>query len=353
MGKFLVRRLLASLLTFFLVVFLTFVIMHAAPGGPWDVEFAMTDLDPDIMKYLEHAYGIDKPLFFNTEAFDLAKANSNNPLKWVGGLLDGQFGNYLWSAAHGDLGPSFRLAGQSVQDVMFAPDEGRPFWTSRFGTTALIGILGLVVNLVIGVPLGIVSALKRNTIIDYSSLALVTVIYGIPSFALAIFLILIFSVGLGVLPVLTPDMWFETTNLPNLKAAFLPALAMGLPSAAFIARLTRSSILEENFKDYVRTARAKGLSGRVVIVRHVLRNALIPIVTIIGPQLAYMITGSFIVESIFGISGIGRLLVKSIGRRDYTMIMATTEFYTIIIIFMNMLVDILYGVLDPRVRLVD
>ncbi|MBN1315549.1 MAG: ABC transporter permease [Anaerolineales bacterium] len=353
MIRYLVQRVLVSMLTIFLVIVLTFIIMHATPGGPWDIEVAQNTVSIEILENLEHAYGLDKPLFFNKEAFNRSRSTSANPIDWVLAFLDGQFENYFWGLLHGNLGPSFRLLGVDVQDVMFAPEEGRPIWTSRFGETVLIGVLGLIINVGIGVPLGIVAALKRNTIIDYASLGLVTIVYGIPSFALAIFLILIFSVGLGLLPVITPSMWVARTNLPNWKAAFMPALAIGLPSAAFMTRLTRTSILEVANLDFIRTARAKGLGEKLVVGRHIFRNALIPIVTVMGPQLAWMVTGSFIVETIFGINGVGRLLVESIGQRDYTMIMATTELYAVIIVFMNMFVDILYGVLDPRLRITN
>jgi oligopeptide transport system permease protein len=239
------------------------------------------------------------------------------------------------------------MKGRDVNEVMFFPATDRPFWTSRFGTTALIGLLALSIALVVGLPLGILAALRHNTIFDYGSLFFATVGYGIPNFVLGIFFIIIFAVWLEWVPVITPAIWFEDTNMPNLSAAFLPSLTLAIPTAAYLARLARSSVLEVLGRDYIR----KGLGERVVVIRHMLRNALIPVATVIGPALAGLVTGSFIIENLFSINGIGRLTVESISRRDYSMIMGTTLLYALLIAFANVMVDVVYGFLDPRIRM--
>lgn len=349
-GAFFIRRALYILPVLFIVAVVTFIIMHATPGGPWDTDPSKRSTDPKFQEVLNRRYGLDKPLFLNTVRFYELRNEGANPVKTVLGLFDAQFEGYLWNLLHGDLGPSYRLRGRNVQDVMFAADQDRPVWTSRFGTTALIGVMGLLIAVIVGIPLGTIAALKRNTIVDYVSLFFATVGYGIPNFVLGVFFILIFAVSLDLIPVITPAVWNETLNTPNLSAAFLPALTLAVPAAAYLARLTRSSLLEVMRQDYVRTARSKGLSERMVVVRHMMRNALIPVATVLGPTLAGMVTGSFIIENLFGINGIGRLFVESIARRDYSMIMGTTLFYALLVAVANLMVDFVYGFLDPRIR---
>ncbi len=351
MLAYLIRRLLYIFPVLFVVAIVTFIIMHATPGGPWDTEAGRRSADPRFQETLNRRYGLDKPLFVNAESFAAAQAAGANPLELAQAFMDAQFGNYVWNLMHGDMGPSYRMRGRDVQDVMFAPDEDRPFWTSRVGTTALIGLTALCIALLVGVPLGILAALKHNTIVDYASLFFATVGFGIPNFVLGVFFIIIFAVGLNLMSVITPAVWDPDTNLPNMSAVILPALTLAVPTAAYMARLTRSSVLEVLRRDYIRTARAKGLAERWVVVRHMLRNALIPVATVIGPALATLVTGSFVIEQLFGINGIGRLYVESIARRDYSMIMGTTLFYALMVALANAAVDVVYGLLDPRIKL--
>jgi len=350
MSTYLLRRVLGVIPVLFVVALVTFTIMHATPGGPWDTDPSKRSAEPKFQETLNRRYGLDKPLFWNAKAFAEARAGGATLWQAAPKLLDAQFERYIWSLLHGDLGPSYRMRGRDVQDVMFKPDKGRPIWTSRFGTTALIGLLAVLFSVLIGVPLGIVASLKQNTIVDYGSLFFATVGFGIPSFVLGVFIILIFAGWLDLVPVITPAIWYEKTNAPNLAATFLPSLTLAIPTAAFLARLTRSSMLEVMRQDYTRTARAKGLSERMVVTRHMLRNALIPVVTVLGPAIANEITGSFIIENIFTVNGIGRLYVESISRRDYSMIMGTTLFYALLVALANVAVDIVYGFLDPRIR---
>jgi oligopeptide transport system permease protein len=351
MSTYLIRRILYVIPVLFIVAVVTFVIMHATPGGPWDAEASKRTSDPLFLEKLNQRYGLDKPLFLNTYAFAQAKTNGANPAELAQALLDGQFPNYLWNLLHGDMGPSLRMKGRDVNEVMFFSSTDRPFWTSRFGTTALIGLLALGIALLVGLPLGILAALRHNTIFDYGSLFFATIGYGIPNFVLGVFFIIIFAVWLEWVPVITPAIWMEDSNMPNLSAAFLPSLTLAIPTAAYLARLTRASVLEVMGRDFIRTARSKGLSERIVVIRHMLRNALIPVATVIGPALAGLVTGSFIIENLFGINGIGRLFVESISRRDYSMIMGTTLFYALLIALANVMVDVVYGFLDPRIRM--
>jgi len=350
MSKFLIRRTLAIIPTLFVVALVTFSIMHATPGGPWDADASKRGTDPRFQETLNRRYGLDKPLFWNSGAFAQARAEGQSVLAAAPKLLDAQFENYIFNLLRGDWGPSYRFRGRDVQDVMFAPEEGRPIWTSRFGTTALLGILALIMATVAGLTLGIIAALRQNSWADYLCLFFATVFYGIPNFVLGVFFILIFAVALDMIPVITPAIWYENSNAPNLGAAFLPSLTLAVGTAAYLARLTRSSMLEVMRQDYTRTARAKGLSEWVVVMRHMLKNALIPVVTVLGPALANLVTGSFIIETLFGINGIGRLYVESISRRDYSMIMGTTLFYALLVALANLSVDIVYGMVDPRIR---
>jgi oligopeptide transport system permease protein len=344
MSQDLVRRILWMIPTIFIVILITFIIMHATPGGPWDVSPDSRTSDPRVQAALNKAYGLDKPLFVNPEAAQKAMAAGANPLGVAQAYFDAQFGNYFANLARGDLGPSYRFRGQRVQEVIGEAPKGKPFYQSRFGTTVFLGILAMIIALVIGFPLGLLSGLKQNTVADNASLAVATVGYGIPSFVLGIFFILIFAVWLGWISVLEFDYW------DRWQAWALPALTLAIPTGAYIARLTRSSVIEVMRQDYIRTARAKGLSERVIVFRHIVRNSMIPVITFIGPATAALVTGSFIIESQFSVNGIGRLFVESISRRDYTMILALTIIYAVLIAIANLIVDIVYGFLDPRIK---
>ncbi|MBI3536753.1 MAG: ABC transporter permease [Chloroflexi bacterium] len=291
------------------------------------------------------AYGLDKPLFFNPNAVQAALTDGKNPIEAGLALFDGQFGKFLFNLTQGKLGPSYRFIGRQAEEIIFQAPEDKPPWQSRFGATALLGIAAIIIAVIVGFPLGLIAALKQNTWLDTLSLFIATVGYGIPSFVMGIFLILLFAVGLGWIRVVEIDYW------ENWTPWVLPAVVLSIPTAAFLARLTRSSVLEVMRMDYVRTARAKGLAERVVTLKHIIKNALIPVVTFIGPALAGLITGSFIIETQFGVTGIGRLFVESISRRDYSLIMGITLIYAFFVAFANLGVDIVYGFLDPRIKL--
>ena len=320
MTTYLIRRIFWMIPVLLLVALITFTMMHMAPGGPWDRDLSRRQVDTATQEALNKKFGLDKPLFINIEG--------GNP-------LDSQFFTYIGNALQGDLGPSYRQRGRDVQEVLMQPPKGKPFWESRFGYSMRLGLLALILATLCGIPLGILAALKRNTGFDYSAMFVSTIGVSVP--------IIVLAGQLNIINVIQRD-W------GNPGAWVVPAVVLGFGTFAYITRLTRNSMLEVMGQDYVRTARAKGLGGRVIITRHMLRNALIPVMTIMGPALAGLITGSFIIETMFGFPGSGREYVTSIGNRDYSMIMGTTLIYALLIVLANLTVDIMYGFLDPRIK---
>ncbi|HEX9017345.1 MAG TPA: ABC transporter permease [Chloroflexota bacterium] len=303
MHRYIIRRTLWIIPVLIFISAVTFSLMHVVPGGPWSRD---KQLAPAVIENLNRRYGLDKPL-------------------WE------QYVNFLTGAARGDLGVSFIYQDRPVADVI---REGLPV------TVTLAG-LAVLIALAIGIPLGVLAALKQNTWVDYASLFFATIGASVPNFVLAILLIIGLSVGLHLLP---------TGGWGEWQKAIMPALALGVYPAAVLARITRASMIEAIRQDYVRTARAKGLVEQVILGRHVLKNGLIPVVTVIGPVAAGLISGSFIIESIFGVPGIGKFYIQGIFARDYGLLMGATLFYAIVIAFANLFVDVLYGFIDPRIR---
>ncbi|MFO8058646.1 MAG: ABC transporter permease [bacterium] len=304
MTRFLAGRILSSLLVIFVVATLTFFIMHNVPGGPFDKE---KSFPPEIKANIEAKYHLNEPV-------------------WK------QYQYYMADLLHGDLGPSFKYRNRRVQDIL----------ADTLPVSAQLGVLALLIAVVLGVSAGIVSAVWRDSVFDRLSIFGASLGIALPSFVLGAFLIFAFAYQLKFLP---PALWESPRHM------VLPAITLGLAPASYLARLTRSSMLEVLEKDYVRTARAKGLSGARVILKHVLRNSLGPVVTVVGPLVAMLITGSFIVEKIFSVPGMGRFFITAVTNRDYPLIMGVTLVYTTLIVFMNFVVDIVYTFLDPRVRL--
>lgn len=303
MTAYILRRVLWTVPVLFAVAVLTFFVMHQAPGGPWSTGRLISK---DAKANVEHEYGLDQPLYE-------------------------QFGRYLLGLARGDLGVSFQSRNRPVSDILA---DGIP-------VSAELGLLALVVSLTVGVGLGVISALHRNSAIDYLASAFATMSASVPSFILGMLLLVIFSGYLHRLPSLgwgTP------------KQAVMPVLVLSALPAAYIARVTRASMLDVLQQDFIRSARAKGLRERTVVLRHILRNALIPVLTVTGPIAAALVTGSFLVEQLFSVPGIGRAFVGGIKARDYGVIMGTTLFYATIVVVANLTVDVLYAVIDPRIR---
>ena len=303
MAKFLAKRIAMSLITLFLITLLTFILMHAVPGGPFNGE---KQVSKAVMDALNEKYKLNDPLW--KQFFD-----------YVSGLL--RF----------DLGPSFKYQGKTVNDFI---ENGFPY-------SAKLGGITLVFVLLASIPMGIISALKNGKWQDMLLMAIATIGVTIPSFVIATALIYIFSFKLQWTPVYGVDTW---------KGYILPVIAMGGYSVSFLARLMRSSLLDVMGQDYIRTARAKGISETRVIVKHALRNALIPVVTVLGPTVANLLTGSFVIEKIFAIPGMGGYFVNSVTQRDYTTIMGMTVFYAAFLIAMVFIVDLFYCLIDPRIR---
>lgn len=303
MIAYLVRRVLWIIPVLFAVTVLTFTLMHAVPGGPWSSE---KRLPQGTIDRLDRIYGLDKPIY-------------EQYLVWAGNLLQG------------DLGPSYKYRDRSVNQIV----------SDGIGTTAQLGLMAFALATVVGIALGVFAALGHNRWPDYLSTAISVVGITTPSFVLAILLILVFAVSLGWLPT---GGWDEPRNW------ILPTVALAGFPIAQVARYTRASMLEVTRKDYIRTAYSKGLRDRAVVIRHMIRNALIPVVTVLGPILAYLVTGSFIIELMFSVPGIGRYYITSIGQRDYGVIMAMTVLYAFAVAFLNLVVDVLYAYIDPRIR---
>jgi oligopeptide transport system permease protein len=303
MTRYITGRLLWIIPVLFVVSTLTFVLMHSVPGGPWAREKALPA--PTVAR-LNAQYGLDDPL----------------PV---------QYANWATDLLQGNLGPSFRFADRSVNDIV----------ADGIWTTVQLGIMAFILSVVVGIPLGIFAALGHNRWPDYLSTGISIIGVATPSFILATLLILFFSVTLR---------WFPTGGWKGPETWVLPTIALAGFPIAVIARYTRASMLEVTRKDYIRTAHSKGIGGQAVVSRHMIRNALIPVVTILGPTLAYLVTGSFIIETIFGIPGIGRYYVTSIGQKDYGVLMAMTLLYAFAVAILNLVVDVLYGYIDPRIR---
>ncbi|MDQ3696236.1 MAG: ABC transporter permease [Chloroflexota bacterium] len=334
MFEFVLRRVLYIVPVIIVVSAVTFFLMYRAPGGPWSQE---KPLPAATVAALNEKFGLDKPLWFNpAQAGQVIDTGERNPLAIAGSFLDSQFFNYMAGVARLDFGPSYASKGaDSVQSVII----------EKFPVSLRIGLVGIVFAVIVGVPLGILSALKQNTWLDYVALFTSTLGVSVPTFVSGLLLLIFFTRTLSVSPIRRPEEWEGLST-----AYILPGIVLGLATMSYIARLTRASMLEIKRQDFIRTARAKGLSHQVVVSRHMFRNALIPIVTILGPATADLVTGSIIIETIFNAPGLGREFVDSIGKRDYSMIMGTAIFFAFLIAFANVLVDLSYGFIDPRIR---
>lgn len=331
---FIIRRLLWTIPVLFFVALVSFFLMHQAPGGPFDKDNNKKQVDGATLKALNARFGLDKPQYVNPSGFNtLWDQGERNPLTLGRAYLDSQFFNYLFNATHGDLGPSYRQRGKSVQQIL----------AEQWPYSIRLGLMALIFAVLVGIPLGVIAALRQNTIVDYISLFFATVGVSVPTFVTGLLVIIIFGTTLK---------WISITNndWSTFKPYIAPSLVLGMATMSFITRITRTTMLEVKRQDYIRTARAKGLSERAVIARHMMRNGLIPVVTLLGPALADLVTGAFITESIFGVPGIGNYFVSSISSRDYSMIMGTTLLYAALVVLGNMTVDLSYGLLDPRIR---
>lgn len=304
MTRYIVRRLLWMIPVLLFISLVTFGLLRSVPGGPFDRE---KPLPPEVVANLEHYYGLDKPL-------------ARQYLDYVGRI-----------ATRLDFGPSYSSRSRTVNDIFH----------DHLAVSAQLGLWALLLAVGLGVPLGILAALKQNTIWDYMGMTVAVFGVSVPNIVLGPLLIVVFALTLK---------WLPVAGWGTPERMVMPVIALGTGSSAVIARLTRASMLQVIREDYIRTARAKGLSERTVMVRHALKNAFIPVATVLGPMFAALVTGTFVVERIFAIPGMGKYFITSITNRDYPVVMGTILLYAVFLVLANLVVDITYAFLDPRIR---
>jgi oligopeptide transport system permease protein len=304
MIKFILKRLLQAIPVLFIIVAGTFFMIRLAPGGPFTQE---RQISPQILEKLNAHYGLNDPILV-------------------------QFWRYLKNLAHMDLGPSYVHQGMTVNELI----------GESFPVSLELGLYGIVIALILGIPAGIIAAVKKNSTLDYISMSFSMVGICLPTFVMGPLLALSLGLWLG---------WFNVSGWYSWSDRVLPALTLGLFYAAYVSRMTRGGMLEILTQDYIRTARAKGLSETQVILKHTLKGGFIPVITFLGPAIAGIISGSFVVETIFQIPGLGRHFVNAAFNRDYTMILGTVLFYAVLIIIFNLIVDIILASIDPKLRL--
>lgn len=301
---YIIKRIFNAFIVLWIVITITFFLMHAIPGGPFTAE---KSLPPYVLHSIEERYKLNDPLYK-------------------------QYGDYLCNLVQGDLGPSFKYPGRSVNDII----------KDGFPVSFKLGIEAILIAIIIGIPAGILAGVKKDKWQDRAVNFFTTLGVAVPSFVVAALLIYVLSTKLHLLPAAMWNGW---------RYEIMPALALSGMPMSFIARLTRSSMLDILSQDYIKTARAKGLSWSKVLIKHALPNSLIPVVTYLGPMTASILTGSFVIETIFAIPGLGQYFVTSIYNRDYTVILGVTIFYSVIVIVLNMVVDLLYPLLAPRIKI--
>jgi ABC-type dipeptide/oligopeptide/nickel transport system permease component len=349
MGPYIIRRLFYMLAVVLVVSIITFLLMHAVPGGPFTREKALPE---ETIRILNERYHLDDPLYVQYASYFYAvfiphlTTTPPSPSYQDDYMFNAKIGS-MWIRWM-NFGPSYRSRGRTVNDI----------FRDNLPVSAQLGVMALFIALLIGMPLGILAALKQNTVLDYFGMGVAIFGVSVPVIVLGPIFIWIFGIALQWLP---PTGWaskppFLLGFLPSsldwefFRHALMPSVALGLGSSAVIARLTRASLLQTIREDYIRTARSKGLREVSVITRHALKNALIPVVTVLGPLFAALITGTFVTELIFGIPGMGKYFVTSITNRDYPVIMGTILLYAVFLVIANLVVDIVYAYLDPRIR---
>jgi len=303
MWAYLIKRIVHGVAVLFVVATLTFLIMHVVPGGPFDGD---KKLPPEIIANIEAKYHLDKPV----------------PV---------QYALYLKGLLQGELGPSYKYLGRDVADIL----------KDTFPVSLTLGLAAVFVVIALGVPTGVLSAYRPNTFLDRGAVFFATLGISVPSFVLGTVLVWGLSHKLGWLP---PALWEGPRHV------LMPALALGAGYAGYIARLTRTTVLDVLASDYIRTARAKGLTEWEILLRHVLKNSLYPVVSVLGPLIAGLVTGSFVIEFIFSVPGMGNFFITAVTNRDYPLIMGVTLMYAVLIVIAHIVVDLMYGWLDPRVR---
>ncbi len=303
MLRFALKRVFGAIPTLLVLVALAFFLIKVAPGGPFDTD---RRIPPEIEANLQAAYNLDEPLYI-------------------------QFGLYLGGLLRGDFGPSFQYRDYTVTELI----------ATGFPVSLRLGGFAMLLAFFVGVAVGTIAALKQNSFTDHAAMAVAMTGISIPNFVMAPLLVLLFAVTLK---------WLPAGGLGDWRNFVLPVIALALPQIAYIARLTRGSMIEVLRADFIRTARAQGLPQRTVIIRHALKPALLPVISYLGPATAAIITGSVVIEQIFGVPGLGRFFIQGALNRDYTLVMGVVVFYGVLIIVFNLIVDLVYGWLDPRVQ---
>ena len=302
MARFIVKRVLAAILTLLIIATITFFLMNMIPGGPFNTERASAKT----VEMMEAKYGLDKPLME-------------------------QFAMYMKRLVHFDLGDSYKRIGFTVNQIL----------GEKFPISAGVGGVAIALAVLVGIPVGVLAAFKHNKPTDRIVMLIANLGIAVPNFVMATALLFFFGVKLG---------WLPTLGLKTWKHYIMPALALAFNPMCYIARLMRSSMLDVLRQDYIKTGRAKGLSEKMVLFKHAMRNAILPVVTYLGPLTAGILTGGFVIEKIFTIPGMGKFFVESINNRDYPLIMGVTVFYSALLVLMNLVVDLLYGIIDPRIK---
>ncbi len=304
MARFIVKRVLAAILTLLIIATITFFLMNMIPGGPFNTERASAKT----VEMMEAKYGLDKPLME-------------------------QFAMYMKRLVHFDLGDSYKRIGFTVNQIL----------GEKFPISAGVGGVAIALAVLIGIPAGVLAAFRHNKPTDRIVMLIANLGIAVPNFVMATALLFFFGVKLG---------WLPTLGLKTWKHYIMPALALALAfnPMCYIARLMRSSMLDVLRQDYIKTGRAKGLSEKMVLFKHAMRNAILPVITYLGPLTAGILTGGFVIEKIFTIPGMGKFFVESINNRDYPLIMGVTVFYSALLVLMNLVVDLLYGIIDPRIK---
>src|SRR5699024_1088843 len=305
MAKFIIRRVVFAIISIFVIVSATFFLMKAIPGDPITSE--NDEVPPEVLEAMKEHYGLNDPIME-------------------------QYGNYLISVAKWDLGPSYKYKGTTVNEII----------NSSFPVSLVLGLSSLFIAIAFGLILGVLAALHHNKSTDYISMVVAVIGISIPNFVVGALLQYVFAQKLG---------WFPLARWGTFSHVVLPSLAIAALPMAFIARLTRSNMLEVLSTNYIKTASANGVKKWLVTYTHALRNALLPVITFLGPMAVGILTGTFVIEQIFGIPGLGRHFITSITNRDYTVIMGTTVFYSVILIVVVLIIDISYGFIDPRIKL--
>jgi oligopeptide transport system permease protein len=304
MLQLILKRAVLAIPVLWIVASLTFLLVRIVPGGPFDAE---KNLPPEIVANIKAKYHLDRP-------------------------VPEQYMLYMERLARGDLGVSYKYVSRTVNDIL----------RDAFPVSLQLGSMALLLAVCVGVPLGTIAGVRRGTGADWAAMFLSTVGVSVPGFLIGALLIFVFGLWLKILPV---ALWEDWRNM------ILPAVTLAVGPAAYLSRLTRASVLEVLEKDWVRTARSKGLSSRGTVLKHVLRNALVPVATVLGPLTAILITGSFVVEYIYAIPGMGRFFITAVSNRDYDLIIGTTLVFAVLLIIANTVVDIIYQILDPRIRM--